>query len=109
MQLDLVLEPDSPARFSKLGQLAEQLGFCAVWTANHIAARDPFMAFMRLANSSMRIRMGPIAISPYELHPVKIANARGPCLYSRRDGHSGCFGYSETSTSTTLVGSRSIS
>ncbi|MEJ2139086.1 MAG: LLM class flavin-dependent oxidoreductase [Gammaproteobacteria bacterium] len=74
MRLDLVLEPDSPARFAELGLLAEELGFGAVWTANHIAARDPFMSFMRLAERSGHIRMGPVAISPYELHPVKIAN-----------------------------------
>jgi alkanesulfonate monooxygenase SsuD/methylene tetrahydromethanopterin reductase-like flavin-dependent oxidoreductase (luciferase family) len=75
MRLDLVLEPDSPQRFAELGLLAESLGFGAVWTANHIAARDPFMSFMALAEQSKAIRMGPIAISPYELHPVKIANA----------------------------------
>ena len=74
MRVDLVLEPESPARFAELGLLAEQLGFGAVWTANHIAARDPFMSFMPLASQSNTIRMGPIAISPYELHPVKIAN-----------------------------------
>jgi len=74
MQLDLVLEPASPAEFADLGLLAEQLGFGNVWTANHIAARDPFMSFMPLAARSRRIGMGPIAISPYELHPVKIAN-----------------------------------
>jgi alkanesulfonate monooxygenase SsuD/methylene tetrahydromethanopterin reductase-like flavin-dependent oxidoreductase (luciferase family) len=75
MRLDLVLEPDSPQRFAELGLLAEKLGFGAVWTANHIAARDPFMSFMALAQQSGSIHMGPIAISPYELHPVKIANA----------------------------------
>jgi 5,10-methylenetetrahydromethanopterin reductase len=74
MRLDLVLEPDSPMRFRELGLLAESLGFGAIWTANHIAARDPFMSFMPLAAAATNIRMGPIAVSPYELHPVKIAN-----------------------------------
>jgi alkanesulfonate monooxygenase SsuD/methylene tetrahydromethanopterin reductase-like flavin-dependent oxidoreductase (luciferase family) len=74
MRLDLVLEPDSPQRFAELGMLAEELGFGKVWTANHIAARDPFMSFMYLAQQSKRIAMGPIAISPYELHPAKMAN-----------------------------------
>jgi alkanesulfonate monooxygenase SsuD/methylene tetrahydromethanopterin reductase-like flavin-dependent oxidoreductase (luciferase family) len=74
MRLDLVLEPDTPTRFKDLGLLAEELGFGNVWTANHIAARDPFMSFMPLAEASTTIRMGPVAISPYELHPVKIAN-----------------------------------
>ena len=74
MRLDLVLEPDSPQRFAELGLLAERLGFGVVWTANHISARDPFMSFMALAERSSTVRMGPVAISPYELHPVKIAN-----------------------------------
>ena len=74
MRLDLVLEPDSPQRFAELGLLAESLGFGVVWTANHISARDPFMSFMALAAQSSTLRMGPVAISPYELHPVKIAN-----------------------------------
>ncbi len=48
MRLDLVLEPDSPQRFAELGLLGEFLGFGAVWTTNHIAARDPFISFMAL-------------------------------------------------------------
>lgn len=74
MKLDLVLEPDTPQRFAVLGQLAEQLGFGCVWTANHVVAPDPFMSFMPLAQQSATIAMGPVAVSPYELHPVKIAN-----------------------------------
>jgi len=74
LRLDLVLEPDSPRRFAELGLLAERLGFGVVWTANHISARDPFMSFMALAAQSSTVRMGPVAISPYELHPVKIAS-----------------------------------
>lgn len=74
MRLDLVLEPDSPRRFAELGLLAERLGFGTVWTANHISARDPFMSFMSLATQSSALRMGPVAVSPYELHPVKIAS-----------------------------------
>ena len=74
MQVDIILEPDSPKRFRALGLLAETFGFGAVWTANHVGARDPFMTFMPLAAASERIRMGPVAVSPFELHPVKMAN-----------------------------------
>jgi len=81
MQLDLVLEPDSPTRFAELGLLAAELGFGNVWTANHIAARDPFMSFLPLAQQVSQkgagIGFGPVAVSPYELHPVKIANQLG--------------------------------
>jgi alkanesulfonate monooxygenase SsuD/methylene tetrahydromethanopterin reductase-like flavin-dependent oxidoreductase (luciferase family) len=74
VQVDIILEPDSPKRFRTLGLLAESFGFGAVWTANHVGARDPFMSFMPLAAASERIRMGPVAVSPFELHPVKMAN-----------------------------------
>jgi len=74
MQLDIIVEPDSPGRFLELGKLANKQGFGAIWTANHVGARDPFMCFMPLAASGADIRMGPVAVSPFELHPVKMAN-----------------------------------
>jgi len=74
MQIDIVLEPDSPARFAELAALAENYDFGAVWTANHLAARDPFMCFMEAARATSRIRLGPVAISPFEVHPLKLAN-----------------------------------
>ena len=46
-----------------------------MWTANHLSARDPFLAFSVLARESTTLRMGPIAVSPFELHPLKIANS----------------------------------
>jgi alkanesulfonate monooxygenase SsuD/methylene tetrahydromethanopterin reductase-like flavin-dependent oxidoreductase (luciferase family) len=75
MRIHFIVEPASAERFLQLGQLAESLGFEAIWTANHLSARDPFMAFSVLARESSRIRMGPVAISPFELHPLKITNA----------------------------------
>jgi alkanesulfonate monooxygenase SsuD/methylene tetrahydromethanopterin reductase-like flavin-dependent oxidoreductase (luciferase family) len=75
MRIQLIFEPDSAEQFLRLGRLAEELGFDAVWTANHVDAPDPFLAFSLLAHESSRLRMGPIAISPYELHPVKMANS----------------------------------
>ena len=74
MQIDIVLEPDSPARFAELAALAETYAFGAVWTANHLAARDPFMCFMEAARKTSSIRLGPVAISPFEVHPLKMAN-----------------------------------
>jgi alkanesulfonate monooxygenase SsuD/methylene tetrahydromethanopterin reductase-like flavin-dependent oxidoreductase (luciferase family) len=75
MRIQLIFEPDSAEQFLHLGRLAEEFGFDAVWTANHLAARDPFMAFSLLARDTQRLRMGPVAISPFELHPLKIANS----------------------------------
>jgi len=75
MRIQLIFEPDSAAEFLRLGRLAEELGFDAVWTANHVDARDPFLAFSLLAQQSSRLRLGRIAISPDELYPVKMANS----------------------------------
>ena len=74
MRIHFILEPGSAEEFLHLGRLAESYGFEAVWTANHAAARDPFMAFSRLAHESESIRMGPVAVSPFEVHPLKMAN-----------------------------------
>lgn len=74
MKIHFVLEPASAGEFLELGKLAERYGFGAVWTANHAAARDPFLAFSVLARESSTIRMGPVAVSPFELHPLKMAN-----------------------------------
>lgn len=75
MKFHFILEPDSAPRFLELGRLAESLGAEAVWTANHLSARDPFLAFSSLAGAPGNIRMGPVAVSPFELHPLKMANA----------------------------------
>jgi len=75
MRIDVILEPKASSdTFAELGLLAESYGMGAVWTANHDSARDPFMCFTQLARMSKNIRMGPIAISPFEYHPLKMAN-----------------------------------
>jgi 5,10-methylenetetrahydromethanopterin reductase len=38
-------------------------------------ARDPFINFVDLARATSRIRLGPIAVSPFELHPLKMASS----------------------------------
>ena len=75
MRIHCIFEPDSPERFRDLGLLAEQLGFESVWVPNILSARDPFLTFSVLARDSRTVRMGPVAISPFELHPLKMSNA----------------------------------
>ena len=75
MRIHCIFEPDSPERFRDLGLLAEQLGFESVWAPNILSARDPFLTFSVLARDSRTVRMGPVAISPFELHPLKMSNA----------------------------------
>lgn len=75
MRIDVIIEPKSSSdEFAELGTLAESYGMGAVWTANHDSARDPFICFTQLARTTSKIRLGPVAISPFEYHPLKMAN-----------------------------------
>jgi 5,10-methylenetetrahydromethanopterin reductase len=76
MRIDVILESHrSPEDFLRLGRLAEECGLGGVWIANNANGRDAFMSFAPLALQSRRVRMGPIAVSPFELHPYKMAVA----------------------------------
>jgi len=76
MQLDIVIESKVGAeRFKELGLLAEQYGFNGIWVQNYSRAPDAFMTAVPLALASSHIRVGVAVISPYESHPLKIANA----------------------------------
>lgn len=76
MRVDIVLESRVGAeRFRDLGLLAEAHGFNGIWIQNYSRAPDAFMTAMPLAMASSTIRVGVAVISPYESHPLKIANA----------------------------------
>ena len=76
MDVDLILEPDlNPSQITELGLAAERYGIRAIWTSNYFAHWDPFISLAKLAESTSRIRMGALAVSPFEMHPLKIANS----------------------------------
>ncbi len=76
VRIDVILESNlPPERIAELGQLAERAGLGGVWVSNMTDARDPFINFVDLARATSRIRMGPIAVSPFELHPLKMASS----------------------------------
>lgn len=76
MRIDVILESNlTPERIAELGQLAERNGLGGVWVSNMNDARDPFINFVPLAMQTSRIRIGPIAVSPFELHPLKMTSS----------------------------------
>jgi 5,10-methylenetetrahydromethanopterin reductase len=76
MRVDVILDPTtSPWDVRDLGLLAEQYGISAVWNSNYPSSRDPFLNLAPLALASSKIRMGPLVVTAYELHPYKTAKA----------------------------------
>lgn len=76
MRIDAILPSILSAEdMTQLGRLAEDYGLGGIWVANNYATRDAFVNFVPLAQRTKRLRMGPIAVSPFELHPLKMANA----------------------------------
>ena len=75
MEIDIILnEFASPQEALELGLMAERYGARGVWSSNYGWSRDPFFTLSLLAHQSSRIRLGPMAVSPAELHPLKMAN-----------------------------------
>ncbi|MFW2403761.1 MAG: LLM class flavin-dependent oxidoreductase [Gammaproteobacteria bacterium] len=76
MKIDIILEPDvTPDQIKELGLLAESVGINRVWAQNYAQARDAFMSLVPLALASERIGLGVMVISPWEMHPLKMANS----------------------------------
>lgn len=75
MRIDLIFQPHwSSSEMTRLGTLAEGYGIHGVWVSNHLDGRDPFVNFVPLAERTTRLHMGPTALSPFEVHPAKMAN-----------------------------------
>ena len=76
MKIDVILEPDlAPAEIAELGQAAERFGLRCLWGSNYSSARDVFMSLVPMAAATRKIGVGVLVVSPWEMHPLKIANA----------------------------------
>jgi len=76
MQVDVFIPPGLSAQQTiELGRLAERNGIRALWCYNYIADPDPFINLSWLARETQRLRMGPVAISPFQMHPLIMANS----------------------------------
>jgi len=76
MDIDIILEPDvSPTQMAELAIEAEKLGIRAIWSSNYHQDYDCFLALAPAAAATSKIILGALAVSPWELHPLKMANA----------------------------------
>ncbi|MEO7387565.1 MAG: LLM class flavin-dependent oxidoreductase [Gammaproteobacteria bacterium] len=75
MQIDVILEAGLPAgRVEALGQLAERYGIQTLWVSSFPSRRDPVPALALLSRCTSRLRLGTLPVSPYEVHPLRIAD-----------------------------------
>ena len=76
MDIDIILEERSKAEeIRELAVAAEQFGIRAVWVSNYHQYWDAFVALVPAALATSKILLGPLAVSPWEMHPLKMANA----------------------------------
>jgi alkanesulfonate monooxygenase SsuD/methylene tetrahydromethanopterin reductase-like flavin-dependent oxidoreductase (luciferase family) len=76
VQVDVLLEPDqTPSQLADLACLCEEVGIGTMWLQNYVACRDAFMCLVPAALATRRVRLGVCVISPWEMHPVKMANS----------------------------------
>jgi alkanesulfonate monooxygenase SsuD/methylene tetrahydromethanopterin reductase-like flavin-dependent oxidoreductase (luciferase family) len=76
MDIDIILnEFATPGEAAELAVLAESYGVRGVWSSSYADGRDPFMTLTLAADQTSKVVLGPLAVSPNELHPLKISNA----------------------------------
>ena len=74
MQIDVILDARAGAgELAELGVLAEQAGIRGVWVSSLLDSRDPFTNLTLLAQATSRLLLGPVAVNPFDMHPVRIA------------------------------------
>lgn len=76
MDVEIIAEAHwRPEEVAELAVVAERGGVSGLWFPNMHGRWDAFMALVPAALATRQIRLGVLAISPFETHPVKIANA----------------------------------
>ena len=76
MDIDIILDPEmSPRAIAELAVAAEGYGIRALWSSNYHQYWDCYTSLVPAAMATSKILLGPLAVSPWEQHPLKMANA----------------------------------
>lgn len=76
MDIEIILDTNlTPAELAEIAVVAEQGGIRTLWHSNFVSTWDAFIALVPAALATRKIRLGVLAVSPFEMHPIKIANA----------------------------------
>ncbi len=75
MKIDIVVEAGlTAATVEALAIQAEAIGIHTLWVASFPSRRDPIPALTLASRATRRIRLATLPISPYEVHPLRIAD-----------------------------------
>jgi len=75
MRVDIILGAGlRSTEVEELGILAERAGAATIWVQSFPGRRDPLLSIAGLARSTKRIRLGVMPTSPWEVHPLRIAD-----------------------------------
>ena len=76
MDIEIILEPDlHPNEIAEIAVKAEEYGIRALWSSNYHQNWDAFISLVPAAQKTKKILLGPLAVSPFEMHPLKMANS----------------------------------
>src|SRR5262249_42077512 len=79
MRVGVVLDGRrSAAEIAELARVAERYGFSHVWLSGGARTKDHFVRLALAAAATRTIRLGPVAVSPFEMHPAHIGLALPP-------------------------------
>jgi len=76
MKIDIILGAGcSAAEVEELGKLADGYGLNTFWNQSFPSRREPLLMMAGLTKSTQRIRLGTLPVSPYEVHPLRLADS----------------------------------
>jgi 5,10-methylenetetrahydromethanopterin reductase len=74
MQIEIIIGCEMhPQEVADFAVAAEKAGVRTLWHSNLPNGWDPFIGLSLAAQATSRINLGVLALSPYEMHPVRIA------------------------------------
>ncbi|HPF27605.1 MAG TPA: LLM class flavin-dependent oxidoreductase [Steroidobacteraceae bacterium] len=75
VKVDVILEAGlPPAQVQALAAQADRYAIQTLWVSSFPAKRDPVPALVLAAQVTQRLRLGTLPVSPYEVHPLRIAD-----------------------------------
>ena len=85
MKIDIILGAGySATEVTELGDLADSYGLNTFWNQSFPSRREPLLMMAGLTRSTQSIRLGTLPVSPYEVHPLRLADSLLTFLHAER-------------------------